>query len=359
MEKDDVPRSDAVTMRTQDPVVVSPPAYTEHPKSDNDDDTASSMADCDSITIPEYAEDGPDVEHPFAFPTGELPPYTAITHIDRPLAVPQIQPKPTASFLQAYPPVLLGYGIPASTWRDFLATLSSFLNANAGKNAVRHATKIVQDYSDIHVTLGKDLVSHTESHLRDMGESLQKGNPLAIVGSALNWQIGVATHVIGKVLQVPAALTQKPQSPRERAEVYVGAANKKWFHARALHAVLVSTAELAEYVKTSGAGFFGALEEGKAITPAAQLNALRPWLGELNIDEDAVVASGDEASRPVEMVRSESSSSRAFQKGKSKVSSPPVKATTLQIGIKTLWIVLVQGADEAKVTEMFGRQALG
>nr|POE56564.1 hypothetical protein CFP56_33536 [Quercus suber] len=368
-EKVDVLKAGVSTHRHHDSAS-SPPAYSavdEPPKEDDDDQ--SSIADVDSLTSPDYAtleeleQGGPDVDHPFAFPTQELPAYTATKHIDRPLAVPQTHPSPTASFLAAYPPILLSYGIPASTWHDFLATLSSFLNAHAGQNAVFHATKIAQDYGDMHVTLGKDIVAHTESHLRHIGASVKRGNPLAVVSSAVSWPIGLASQIIGTVLQVPAALTQKPQSPRERAEVYVTTANKKWFHARALHAVLVSTPELAEFVAAARPGLLGAVQERRKGSPAEQLEALRPWIGDLSLTPPPPPAPAPSAADP-SVVDSQSSagtgrpelssmsSSKKLVKGKAKQQAPAAAAAPeplqLQLGFQTLWVVLVQGSD-AKV----------
>nr|POE78494.1 hypothetical protein CFP56_60726 [Quercus suber] len=313
--------------RQNDPLATSPPAYSAvvDTVKDKDEDDHSSIADVDSLSTPDYAtleereqqQGGPDVAHPFAFPPPrELPAYTPPQqHLDRPLAVPQTHPAPTASFLAAYPPILLSYGIPASTWHSFLATLSSFLNAHAGQNAVFHATKIAQDYGDMHLTLGKDLVAHTETHLRSIGGAVKRGNPLGVVSSAVTWPIGLATQILGTVLQVPAALTQKPQTPRARADVYVAAANKKWFHARALHAVLVSTPELADFVAAArGKGFLAAVQERRDEPPVEQLDALRPWIADLSLTPppaDFTPRLSDPLGRPGARLRRESPRSRS------------------------------------------------
>lgn len=58
-------------------------------------------------------------------------------------------------------------------------------------------------------------------------------------------------NVLGALASAPYTITSKSRTPKERALVYIAAANNHWFHTRGLHALLVDTrTELATTVDT-------------------------------------------------------------------------------------------------------------
>ncbi|KAI0879438.1 hypothetical protein GGS24DRAFT_439471 [Hypoxylon argillaceum] len=170
------------------------------------------------------------------------------------LAIPQTTPQPTSPFLSAYnTAILLRRGIPRDAFASFLATLSAFLSATVSDRALAHAADVGRSLNDIPKKFSKDTVAHVKGVGRRVGESAKKGDFIsasvgAIAGS-ITIPLAAAFRVVDATIhQFPAAignkLARKPPTPRERADAYVAVAQKDWFAARGLSAVLCSTAEL-------------------------------------------------------------------------------------------------------------------
>ncbi|KAH8745696.1 hypothetical protein F5883DRAFT_634056 [Diaporthe sp. PMI_573] len=215
--------------------------------------------DGDGDALPAYSDEpsqGPTAESPFNFPS-DVPaapaptyltasPLTTSAGLQRPIAIPQITLDKTAPFLDAYVPPLLQYGITPLSWRSFLSTMSAFLAAKVSEKALSHA-----------VDMGRYVVYN--------GNFV--GAAFGVVGGAISLPIVTAACAVGAVASLPGvaigAVTQKPQTPRERAAAYVAAATRRWLEARGL---LLDIAHVSADQSAAG-----------------QIGALRAWIGELRI----------------------------------------------------------------------------
>ncbi|CAJ2501841.1 Uu.00g046940.m01.CDS01 [Anthostomella pinea] len=216
---------------------------------------------------------GPTVEEPFNFPSvsdAALPPYSTPSGSNiassststpqqqqqqhhRPIAIPQTQPTPTAPFLPAYAPSLLRHGIPATSFRSFLSTLSAFLSSRVSERALQHTADMAQNLGAVPRTVGRE----TAAHARDVGRNIvteaRRGNLVgagvsAIVQGGIALPLGFALRTVGAIFSLPGAVARRPLTPRERADVYVACANRDWFHPRGLHAALMDGRGLAQVV---------------------------------------------------------------------------------------------------------------
>ncbi|QDS78082.1 hypothetical protein FKW77_003747 [Venturia effusa] len=234
---------------------------------------------------------GPSVSAPFNFPTTDLPPYSDPAPTQRPIAIPQRWPEPSAPFLTAYAPVLLNYGIPATTFHAFLDTLSAFLVAKVSQRAISHASDIAASMGRVPIQLGKDLVAQAKETGRGIASSAKKRNPIGVVGGliggTLGMTVGVAVRTVNSMLQLPAAAAMaaaNPKTPRGRAELYIATANKDWFGPRGLNAKLLDTAELTHLLGIAADGFL--LAAGPAVSTGntdEKLKALRRWIADLEV----------------------------------------------------------------------------
>ncbi|OOG00376.1 hypothetical protein ASPCADRAFT_135975, partial [Aspergillus carbonarius ITEM 5010] len=238
----------------------------------------------------------PTADSPFDFPK---PIYTsAATSSRNPpqlphlIAIPQTATAPTAPFLDAYAPPLLHYGITPSSWRAFLTTLSAFLAARVSDKALAHAADMGR-----HILTGpKRFAQGTRDHARSIKENIhgaaKDGNyvkaALGVVGGAIRLPVGTALRAVGATVSLPGgavrAVTQKPQTPRERAAAYAAAATEKWLLARGLRAELVDTVGLAGLV---GVGTEEILVRGREDTKGGsareQVRALEGWVAPLEV----------------------------------------------------------------------------
>ncbi|EME43369.1 hypothetical protein DOTSEDRAFT_112518, partial [Dothistroma septosporum NZE10] len=196
----------------------------------------------------------PTTSAPLDFPTANLPSYEATVDIVRPLAIPQIAPTPDAPFLQAYPSQLLSYGVPAESWHAFVSTLSDFVSAKVSKQALHHASDVASSIGGYHKRYAKDV----QQNAKHITKEAKRFNPFGVIGGATGLFFGGVGHLVGSIFNVPLSMLQNPKTPRERAIVYITAANKKWFHARALHALLLDTNELGSMIGISGLELLGA-----------------------------------------------------------------------------------------------------
>jgi hypothetical protein len=110
----------------------------------------------------------------------------------------------------------------------------------------RHVTNVPKRF-------GQGTVEHAKSVGHNIRDAAKSGNyvgaAMGVVGGAISLPIGTAFRAVGAAVSLPGAaigaVTQKPQTPRERAAAYAVAANEKWLGVRRLQAQLVDTAELA------------------------------------------------------------------------------------------------------------------
>lgn len=236
---------------------------------------------------------GPSVSFPFNFPTTDLVPYSDSTSksSQRPIAIPQRWPEPSAPFLAAYAPVLLNYGIPAETFHSFLDTLSAFLTAKVSKRAISHASDIAASVGRVPKQLGKDIVAKAKDTGRGIASSAKSGNPMGVVGGLIGGTLGmtvsVALRSVGSIFALPTAAaiaTANPKTPRGRAELYIATANRDWFGPRGLNARLLDTIELTNLLGIAAAGFL--IAAGPAVSTGntdEKLKALRRWIADLEV----------------------------------------------------------------------------
>lgn len=311
---------------------------------------------------------GPTITSPFNFPsTSELPPPDYTSNSSRPIAIPQQFPQATAPFLLAFPPVLLNYGIPPESWYSFVDTTSAFLTAKVGKRAVSHAGDIAASVGRVPKKLGKDVANHVKGTFSRIGDAAKHGNPIGVVGGLIGGTIGLtvgtAAKLVGSTMSLPATAigaAANPKTPKDRAQAYALAANKDWFHKRALHAELLNTAELAVLLGVSVQQILDAAH-AQSTSAEGQMNALRDLIEGVELrkpkgkeattrvaaaspsESPALSPAGfpadiktqpDAASSQSELAPTNASSSKA-----SAVKANDV-LSQLHISVETLWLVL-------------------
>ncbi|KAF1823032.1 uncharacterized protein K489DRAFT_380428 [Dissoconium aciculare CBS 342.82] len=263
------------------------------------------------------SEVGPTTDQPFHFPTNAVPAYNALDPVRRPLAIPQLQPKETSPFLEAYPVCLLSFGIPEESWLSFVDTLSAFLNAAVGTQAVQHAVDLAYTLGEAH----KDWALSQKDAAMDLGRKAQRGDLIGVIGGTLGLTLGTAGHIVDSVLKFPGRLVKRPQSPRDRADAYVATANKDWLNARGLHARIVDTEQLAEVADATLDDFVKSARKAKSV--GEQFSGLSTWIAEMHIGEAKDIrAKGDKAKLPM------------------------AAAPALDITKKTLWLTMLKLDEE-------------
>jgi hypothetical protein len=238
----------------------------------------------------------PTPESPFNFPLDGKPSNSSILERNLHFAIPQTNDTPTSRFIPAYPPALLTYGIPESTWLSFLSTISAFLAASTSKRALAHAADIAASSASVPRQFGSELVSNTTRTGKDIARHAKHLNPIGVVGEAVGLVVGSAFHLagsaVGSVFHLPVALATKPQTPWERVEAYLGTANETWLHARRLDVRLLGMSALAVKMNIPEQRILEVAQAAKLGGAGAeqQIAALRPWVGEMVLcDEDVAL----------------------------------------------------------------------
>ncbi|KAG6001961.1 hypothetical protein E4U21_003612 [Claviceps maximensis] len=237
----------------------------------------SSTADTDEH-IPSYheataASSGaiPTVDSPFTFPTSNtpsLPPYEAIaasssSSSQKPIAIPQVAPGPSAPFLAAYPPALLAHGITHQTWHAFLDTISAFLTAKVSDRAIAHAGDMAKSLGEPPKQYGRNLALHAKTVgkkiVRDAKRLDVFGLASGVIGGAISIPMHAVFGAVHTVFSIPAtaltAVSQTPRTPLQSAATYAAVASRKWLNERGLHAVLLDTRQLADMVHLPASQF--------------------------------------------------------------------------------------------------------
>ncbi|KPM37340.1 hypothetical protein AK830_g9235 [Neonectria ditissima] len=244
----------------------------------------------------------PTAESPFNFPEdASLPPYSAASSSSGqlPIAVPQMTPEPAAPLLAAYAPALLSYGIPAATWTSFLETTSAFLAAKVSDRALRHAANVGKDVGEAPMNLVKGVASHAKDVGKNIGNNAKRGNILGavvgVIGGAISIPVSAAVGTVRTAVQLPfsvvSAAGKKMETPRQRATAYMAVVNKKWFHARGLHASLLDSLELSELVGVSVISQVK-LRNDKDESAEGKLRALEGHIAHLEVQAPATLAVG-------------------------------------------------------------------
>ncbi|PIA91574.1 hypothetical protein CB0940_09360 [Cercospora beticola] len=259
---------------------------------------------------------GPTVEAPFRFPEADLPTYDTATSGRKLIAIPQTSPSATAPFLDSWSPDLLACGITEESFSSFLSTLSAFVSAKVSQQVLQHAT-------DIGNSLGnhqKQYANNVKKSVKRIGNSAKSFNPFGVLGGTIALTVGAASHVVTSVVTAPTSIIKKPRTPRERAFAYLAAANKDWFQARGLQAMLLDTNELAAELTITAHEIVDAGGVAGRDSPQVLANGLEKWLAPLHIRDQQAAAELAESSR--------TAGKRTWR-------------PQLQLGLATLWLVLV------------------
>ncbi|KAH7312672.1 hypothetical protein B0I35DRAFT_437507 [Stachybotrys elegans] len=291
----------------------APPSY--------DSQQASSSSQAQAASSQPKSSSVPTIDSPFDFPTdAPLPPYELTSHPEsaRCIALPQTSPSPTAPFLPAYAPKLLSYGITEESWTSFVKTLTGFLTATVSDRAISHAADVGKQLGGNTTSFFKGLGNHAKDVGSNIATNTKKGNVIGAVSGVIGGLIrlpvhaavGGAVHVASMPGTAVAALASKPRKPRERAEVYAQAANKKWLSARGLNAVILSSEQLSQQIgapvlQVAQRGL-DSVQSGSQATEA-QLKGLEGYLERLELRETGA---------------------------------------SLQLGAETLWLVLIPVKSE-------------
>ncbi|KAI0483319.1 hypothetical protein GGR56DRAFT_686589 [Xylariaceae sp. FL0804] len=267
-----------------------------------------------------------------------------------PVAIPQVHAEAAAPFLDAYAPALLAYGVPASSWRPFLATLSAFLSARVSDRAVAHAGDMARhiptkfrlsfyifglrdepqgqeeeqqmqkqewkapkadsprftrhapphhSVGSVPKSFGQQTLAHVKEVGRGIGSQLRSGNvPGAAVQTIGRGLVGIpvaaAGRAVGALFQLPGAavtaVAGRPRTPRERAQAYVAVANGDWFLPRGLRAVLCDTRDLAATLGIDAAAVLDATRAAAKGGAAAQMDTLADHVERLEVPLPATLA---------------------------------------------------------------------
>ncbi|KAM3417672.1 hypothetical protein BST61_g5908 [Cercospora zeina] len=293
-------RADALTLNEEDL-----PAY----------DAAAHTASDQLIDEKRNAHAGPTVDAPFRFPD-DLPTYATATGNQKRIAIPQTSPCPTSPFLDSYSPDLLAYGITEESFSAFLTTLSAFVSAKVSQQAMQHATDIGNSLGDFQ----KQYANNVKKSARRIGSSAKSFNPLGVLGGSIALTVGAASHVVTSIVTAPTSILRKPRTPRERAVAYLAAANKDWFQARRLQAMLLDTNELSTEPVTPAHELVDAGGLEGRDDPQVLANALGTWVAPLHVRQRQAAAE--------------------FAETRGAAGKRPWRPQ-LQLGLATLWLVLV------------------
>ena len=256
------------------------------------------------------------VDSPIHFPESDLPTYAASDTKKKPIAIPQTNPIATAPFLDCYPRDLLAYGITEESFSSILTTLSAFVSAKASQQAVQHASDVANSIGSFH----KDYANNVKQSVKNIGNSAKRFNPFGVVGGTIGLTVGAATHLVGSVFNAPISMLQKPQTPRQRALAYLTAANKDWFHARGLHALLLDTRELANNLGVPVGAILNAGHDQEDERPEVVCRALERWIAPVDVRKQEQLGDMPESSN---------------------AAAKRLSQSQLQLADRTLWLLLV------------------
>ena len=276
-----------------------------------------------SATSPIGVPAVPTVSEPFNFPPEQgLPSYDSLAadlKNQKPIAIPQLQAVPTAGFVPVYAPSLLTHGITKDTWSSFLNTVSAFLTAKVSDRAVSHAGDMAKDVIKTPKSIGQGIYSHSKDVGKDIARHAKKGNifgaAFGAIGGAVSIPIFTAMGIVGAATSLPGvaigAVVKKPQTPGQRAAAYAAVANKKWLHARGLHAQMLDSNELAQLLQIPVLDFLRLAQQTKDSSADGQLRTLEGYIAPLDVQQGGL---------------------------------------TLELDTNTIWLVLVPGVpDETAV----------
>ncbi|KAJ3478736.1 hypothetical protein NLG97_g8493 [Lecanicillium saksenae] len=172
-----------------------------------------------------------------------------------PIAIPQVSPKKSSSFLPVYTPELLHYGVTEQAWRLFLQKMSRILADKPPRRSILHA----QDMAFSAVRFGTGLwrlhVELLEMAKELFGDQFEQSPGLAMFNLASAIVAGPFLIAFMDALAAPiwlcAVVFTLPVTRRERAKLYAAATNHKWMHSRGLHAQIMSSEELEAFTGAS------------------------------------------------------------------------------------------------------------
>ncbi|KAK8017867.1 hypothetical protein PG993_014193 [Apiospora rasikravindrae] len=254
------------------------------PSSHPEHDRPVSPASCHSGSPPSYT---PPVTRTSAAEA-------ALGHVaERPVAIPQQRPMPTAPFYPAYAPSLRNHGITPAAWRKFVANMNeAILTTSSVSDHTRSITRRIRAASG---GMWSAIVSSSASLVPSKDNSNRNDT------NTNDEAAGTGTGASSGRTSPPTSPTSGPCRTlrEERVIACIAAANIAWFHPQGLHVAMMDTTVLAGRLVGSGSGDVRGILPSRLIEaarprrdegPAAQLAALRPWIAELEVDRPAAVS---------------------------------------------------------------------
>ncbi|KAK7965791.1 uncharacterized protein PG986_000068 [Apiospora aurea] len=227
----------------------------------------------------------------------------ALGHVaERPVAIPQQRPTPTAPFYPAYAPSLRNHGITPAAWRKFVANMNeAILTTSSVSDHTRSITRRIRAASggmwSAIVSSSASLVPGSKDNSKNADSIHHTNDESSGSGSGSGSGTGASSST-GRTS--PPTPTSPPTTSgpcrtlrEERVIACVAAANIAWFHPQGLHVAMVDTTVLAGKLVGAGSGDVRGILPSRLVEaarprrdegPAAQLAALRPWIAELEVD---------------------------------------------------------------------------
>ncbi|KAK8067333.1 hypothetical protein PG997_014080 [Apiospora hydei] len=239
---------------------------------------------------------------PPAATSGPHPP--ALGHVaERPVAIPQQRPTPTAPFYPAYAPSLRNHGITPAAWRKFVANMNeAILTTSSVSDHTRSITRRIRAASG---GMWSAIVSSSASLVPGSKDNSNKNTDNAANNDESGAANGTGASSTGRT-SPPTPTSPTTSGPcrtlrEERVIACIAAANIAWFHPQGLHVAMVDTTVLAGRLVGAGSGDVRGILPSRLVEaarprrdegPAAQLAALRPWIAELEVDRPESGGSG-------------------------------------------------------------------
>jgi hypothetical protein len=116
------------------------------------------------------------------------------------------------------------------------------------------------------------------------------------VTGAVSIPLSAALGIVRTIVTLPSstisAVSQRKQTPRERATAYLAVANKDWFKPRSLFAKIMSTEELGQALGTPAATLIQCASTAGDSGARGQLESLQQYLAPLELKEDSQLEIG-------------------------------------------------------------------
>lgn len=192
---------------------------------------------------------------PFHYNTSTVPPL---------IAVPQVYPNTSSSFVPAYPPALLSHGVTEQSWRFFLENTSNILAHKLPRRIILHGRDMAGTAATTTVDLVKGMCSNPFKGAGKYWAEEARAGRAASATFALAYEVlclplpYISVWAIIPVVIGAVTIITPPLRRCERAAAYAAAINKKWLHCRGLQAQLMTSGEVAALTGISACEMYSA-----------------------------------------------------------------------------------------------------